>query len=139
MEYEDKNQNLREILVGVNDTWQKRLMRRIENSHKRPCDVYKKAHISKQTFSKIKNEKNRTLDKSTALALAIGLELSLNEAVEFLSETGHAFSKIDAVDMVVQDFILKKEYDITKINIELASLNLSLLGEERNSKKVPCS
>ena len=42
-------------------------------------DVYKKAGISRQLFSKIRCNEDYEPEKSTILALAVGMKLNINE------------------------------------------------------------
>lgn len=78
-------------------------------------EVYKRANLTKQAFYKVKNELSQPR-KSTALALCIGLRLSLSEAEMLLALAGYAFSPASKPDLIVRYFIERRLYDVMEIN-----------------------
>ena len=62
------------------------------------------------------------------MALAIGLTLNLDEAVDFLRIAGYALSPISQTDTIVEYFIRNKDYNVIKIDIVLFDYGLEPLS-----------
>ena len=90
-------------------------------------EIYKNANISKQTFSKILSGEIKTPKKHTICALAIGMHLDLNKTNQLLNSAGYVLSKGSLFDVMIEYFIMTKEYNITKINIALYDKGLQQL------------
>ena len=60
-------------------------------------------------FSKLKKEGYRP-SKNTALALAVGLQLNLDETEDLLSRAGHAFSPISKTDVIFRYCLRQKDF-----------------------------
>ena len=91
-------------------------------------EVYKAANFSKQVFSKIRSDKNYHPKKSTALAFAVALKLTLAETDELLECAGYTLTRSDKTDIIVSYFIESGNYNIFEINTVLFDYNLPLLG-----------
>lgn len=90
--------------------------------------VYKKAHLSKQHFSKIINDPDARPSKATAVSLAIGLELDLEQTQQFIGKAGYVLSDSSVFDLIIRYFIEKKIYDVIEINFALYEFDQPLLG-----------
>ena len=66
--------------------------------------------------------------KRTILALAIALELNLQETDDLLKRAGYALSHSQKGDVIVEYFIINKNYDIYEINEVLFTYDQPLLG-----------
>ncbi|MBO4872010.1 MAG: macro domain-containing protein [Lachnospiraceae bacterium] len=86
--------------------------------------VYHKAQVSRQLFNKIINVKNYQPSKSTAIQLALALELDLAQTQTLLDRAGYALTRSSKADLVVQYYIERKEYSIPQINIALFDCGL---------------
>ncbi|SDB18632.1 macro domain-containing protein [Eubacterium oxidoreducens] len=93
-------------------------------------EVQKKANLDRKAFSKLKCGTTKNPSKSTALALAVALELSLDDTKDLLSRAGLALSPCSKRDVIVQYFIEKQAYDIYEINVALFEHGEQLLGNQ---------
>lgn len=92
-------------------------------------ELYKKAHIDRRIFSKIRTKKDYTPSKKTILAFAVALELSPDEADDLLDRAGYSLSRFRKEDMVIQYFLENRCFDFFLINEALAHYGFSPLGE----------
>ena len=119
-----------DYLIGKRDEpFSRTLLRLIDDKGKADVEVYKRAHISSKLFSKIRRD-DYTPSKKTVFALAIGLELNLEETEKLLACVGYTFTRNQKFDIIVQYFIVKGKYDIFQINEVLLKYDQQLLGEE---------
>lgn len=79
-------------------------------------EIYKKAGIDRRHFSKIRSNPNYRPGKNTTIALALALELNINDTEALLSSAGYSLSDSDTCDLIVQFCLEKKIYDIYLVN-----------------------
>lgn len=79
--------------------------------------LYKKAHVSKTVFSKIRSMKDTGYkpSKSTILCLCLALELNNKETEEMLNIAGYSLSGDIIADKIVSYCISKRYYDVYDI------------------------
>ena len=119
-----------DYLIGKRDEpFSRTLLRLIDDKGKTDVEVYKRAHIGSKLFSKIRKD-DYTPSKKTVFALAIGLELNLEETESLLACAGYSFSRNKKFDIIVEYFIVKGRFDIFQINDVLLKYDQQLLGEE---------
>ncbi len=104
------------------------LFQLIDERGMKDSDCYKKANVSKQVFSNIRSNPQYLPSKSTVLALAVALELNLDETKEFLERAGYAISHSSLSDVIVEYFIQNKRYNIFEINQALFEHDQKILG-----------
>ncbi len=121
---DDLDKYLRMMDEGFRDM----LIRKIDEKHMTDAQCYKKANIDRKLFNKIINKGDYRPGKSTVLALAVALELPLDETKEMLAKAGYALSHSSRSDMIVEYFILRREYDVFRINEALFTFDQKLLG-----------
>lgn len=92
-------------------------------------DVYKRANMDRKLFSKIRNNMDYKPSKVSAVALAIGLKLNLEETKEFIKKAGFALTHSQKFDVVVEFFIKKGNYDVFEINQALFEHEQPLIGQ----------
>ena len=122
------SRSLSDLLDEIDDTFSEALLRLIDAKGKTDPEVYKKANIDRKLFSKIRNNPQYQPSKTTALAFAVALELNLDETRDFIGRAGFAISHSSKLDIIVEYFIKRGEYDIFLINDTLFSFNQPLLG-----------
>ncbi len=91
-------------------------------------EVYKRAEVSKQLFSKILNDSEYRPTKDTAIQLAIGLELDMPRTQRLLEKAGYTLTRSSKADLAVQYFIERELYSVTLINEALYDCGLPLLS-----------
>ena len=96
---------------STGETFQERLFRYIDKSGLSDVEVYKRANLSKQTFSKIK-QTGHIPKKKTIFALALSMKLSIDETKDLLESAGQAFSPSDKIDLVIQYCMYHDIYSI---------------------------
>ena len=123
-----KKRSLSDLLDEVDDTFSEALIRLIDAKGKSDPEIYKRANVDRKHFSKIRNNPVYQPSKATALALAIALELNLDETKDFIGRAGYAISHSNKADIIVEYFIEREEYDIFTINETLFAFGQACLG-----------
>lgn len=116
---EESEAALKERLLHLSDTFQEYLMYLIESKGLTNADVYKRALLTKQLFSKIKLNPEYHPDKTTAMRLCIGAKLNPDETKDLLARAGYALSPCEKRDVIFSYFIEKGVYDMIEIDIAL--------------------
>lgn len=112
---------------AVDDPFCQYLQRLINKKGFKNSEVWKKANLSKQYFSKLMNAQiNPT--KGKLLAIAVALHLNMDETKDMLMMAGYAMSPCNKSDLVVAYFIRRKEYNMFEIEIALDDLGLPTLS-----------
>ena len=120
--------SLEEMLSRVGETFSHMLLRMIDERGWKDSDAYHRANIDRKLFSKIRNSPRYHPKKETALAFAVALELSPEEADALLAAAGYAMSRADRRDLIVRYYLSHREYDIHRINLKLFSFHEEPLG-----------
>ena len=125
---EPKALSLEDMLRQADAGFTETLLKLIDERGKKDSEVYKKANISKQHFSKIRNNPNYKPTKPTAIALALALELDLEQTRDLIGRAGYALTNSSKFDLIIRYFIEQKNYNVVEINIALYERDQSLLG-----------
>lgn len=104
------------------------LFKMIDERGFRDSDIYKKAGIDRRHFSKIRTNPKYRVSKNTAIALAIALELDIDETEDLLNSAGYSLSDSETFDLVIQFCIEKKIYNLDAINEALYYFSLKPLS-----------
>lgn len=119
--------DLSQWLDGIDASFSETLLRLIDERGLSDAEVYKRANMSRQLFSRIRCDADYRPSKKTVLALSIALELSLRETSDLLMRAGFALSHSSVADLVVEFFIVRGQYDIFAINEALYAFDQQLL------------
>jgi len=120
--------SLDDIMAHVGESFQEMLLRMIDERKLADTTVYKKANLDRKLFSKIRCNSDYAPKKKTAVALAIALQLNLDETVDLLARAGYALSPGSRFDLIIEYCIENRIYDIHKINNILFNFNQPTLG-----------
>lgn len=123
-----KSLSLEEMLRQADAGFTETLLKRIDASSMTDAQVYKRANISKQHFSKIRNNPQYRPTKATALAFAIALELDLEQTRDLIGRAGYALTNSSKFDLIIRYFIEQGIYNVVQINCALFEHDQSLLG-----------
>jgi len=115
---------LRQADAGFTET----LLKLIDKTGQKDSAIYKKAGLSKQHFSKIRNNPEYRPTKPTAIALALALELDLEQTKDLIGRAGYTLSNSSKFDLIVRYFIERSIYDVVQINIALYEHDQPLLS-----------
>ncbi len=120
--------SLEDMLQTLDEPFCDSLLRLIQQKKKTEVQVYKKANLDRKHFSKIRSGNGYMPGRKTILALAVALELSLEEAQWLLGLAGYSLSHASKFDVIVEYCLTEHIYDIFAINEILFSYDQPLLG-----------
>lgn len=115
---------LRATDAGFSET----LLNLIDKTGKKDSEIYNKANISRQHFSKIRNNPDYKPTKPTAIAFAIALELDMDGTRDLISRAGYTLTNSSKFDVIIMYFIQHRNYNMFDINEVLYEYDQSLLG-----------
>ena len=120
---------LKDMLGMAGNYFSDYLWKLIDEKNMTDVETYKKAHLDRRIFSKIRNEKDYMPSKRTILAIAIALELDYKETTSLLHRAGYHLSIGNKEDVIVSYFIENKIYDLFLINEVLDHFGFKTLGD----------
>lgn len=122
--------SLPELLAQTDAGFSETLLKLIDESGKKDSEIYTKANLSRQHFSKIRNNPDYKPTKPTAIALALALELNLAETRDLIGRAGYALTGSSKFDVIIMYFIREGNYNLFDINAALFEFDQSLLGAQ---------
>ena len=118
---------LKDYIAQSESTFSEHLRDLLTERSGKDSEVYKRAEVSKQLFSKILSNRDYQPTKSTAIQLAVGLQLDLEQTQKLLDKAGFSLTRSSRADLVVEYCIRHKIYSVTFINEALDDCGLPLL------------
>lgn len=122
--------SLENALESLDESFAEMLFRKIDESKMTDSQCYKKAGVDRKLFSKIRSNPNYKPSKPTVVAFALALELDLEETKSLLSKAGFALSHSSKFDVIVEYFILQKNYNLFAVNEALYEYDQLVLFRE---------
>ena len=119
--------DLAERLQHLDASFSQTLLALIDERGLTDAQVYKRANLSRQYFSKLRSGAIQP-GKRVVLALAVALELDLAQTRMLLERSGYALSRSYMLDVIVEFFIEGGVYDTFAINEALFACDQPLLG-----------
>lgn len=119
---------LDQLVANVGESFSDMVLRLIRDRGFTDVEVYKRANLDRKLFSKIRSNPDYAPSKKTAVALAIGLRLSLDESLDLLGRAGFTLSHSSVFDLVVEYFIRQGNYNIFEINEALFAYDVPTLS-----------
>ncbi|MCI7726319.1 MAG: RNase III inhibitor, partial [Clostridiales bacterium] len=120
--------SLADLLAETDAGFSETLLKLIDKTGKKDSEIYTKANLSRQHFSKIRNNPHYQPTKPTAIALALALELNLEQTRDLIGRAGYALTNSSKFDVIIMYFIREKNYNLFDINAALFEFDQSLLG-----------
>ena len=121
---DDWGRLLKDLDAGFSET----LLQLIDRTGKKDSEIYKKANVDRKLFSKIRNNMDYRPSKTTALAFAFALELDVDETKDFISRAGFALSHSSKFDVIVEYFLVNRNYNVFELNEVLFAFDQPLIG-----------
>lgn len=122
------------LTIRLDESFSECVLRLIDRKGLSDPECYSRANLSRAVFNRLKqsalNPEKTTYrpSKSTALALAVALELGLDEARDLLQKAGYALSHSSKGDVIVEYYLDNGLYDIFELNEVLFRFGEPLLG-----------
>ena len=123
-----KAMSLEDMLRHTDAGFAETLLKLIDKTGKKDSEIYNRANVSRQHFSKIRNNPDYRPTKPTAIAFAIALELDMEQTMDLIGRAGYTLTNSSKFDVIIRFFIESENYNMMDINTALFEFDQNLLG-----------
>lgn len=106
------DEEIESIIHNQEPSFQEQLFNIIREKHLSEVDVYTKANLTRQHFSKIRSDLMYQPTKMTVISLSFAMKLSYDETMDLLKRAGLTLSHSNKKDLIVEYFLCHNIYDI---------------------------
>jgi hypothetical protein len=99
------------------------LFKFIDAGKVKEVELYQHVGVSKSVFSKIRTDDDYQPDKDTVFKFAIGLQLNLEDGIEFLASAGFNFKVSSHRDLVIRHCLSLRKYGLMMVDDLLIQFN----------------
>ena len=99
------------------------LFKFIDDRQLNEVELYQHVGVSKSVFSKIRTDDDYQPDKDTVFKFAIGLQLNLENGIEFLASAGFNFKVSSHRDLVIRHCLSLRKYGLMMVDDLLIQFN----------------
>lgn len=124
----DPPDGLASYLAHAELTFSRRLLQHIRESGESEVEIYKRAHVDRKLFSKIRSDSEYQPRKATVVAFAFALRLTPEQAAALLESAGYSLSRSAPFDLIVRFFLERRIYDLLQVNDALYEFGQPLLN-----------
>lgn len=121
---------LAERLAHLDASFSEALLALIDERGLTDAQVYRRANLSRQLFSKIRSKPDYRPSKPTAVALALALGLTLPQTQGLLAHAGLTLSRSSKFDVIVEFYLARGVHDVMTVNEALFAFDQPLLGSQ---------
>lgn len=118
---------LSQRLRRADESFTQSLLRILREKDLTEPEVYNRIFMDRKLFNKIRNNPAYQPSKRTAIQLALGLRLNLDETRDFIGKAGFALTRSSRFDIIIEYFLLHGNYDVLEINDTLYAFGEPLL------------
>ena len=111
----EQDADLETVIKSCKETFQEKLFLLIREKRLSEVEIYKKANLNRQHFSRMRSNTHYQPTKRTVIALAFAMQLSEAETDDLLQRAGLALSPSSKADLIVRYFLMHEEYDVVKL------------------------
>ena len=116
------------VIENLYSPFMRYLFQLIDEKNMNDVEVYKRAHLDRRIFSKIRSNKKYIPKKRTVLAIAFGMKLNISETNNLLCQAGYELTRSREEDIIISYLLENEIYDLYLINDVLNYYGFKPLG-----------
>lgn len=113
------DEEIESVIQKQEVSFQERLFEIIRERHLSEVDVYSKANLTRQHFSKIRSDMSYQPTKMTVVFLSFAMNLSYEQTMDLLNRAGLTLSHSNKKDLIIEYFLCHNIYDIFLLSEKL--------------------